>query len=139
MSAPVTESYYEGRERNLIEVIRSGSKERLVRMEWLIIRSKWWAFNVVNNPIIATSSGSNGRPLIFRAVENHEEIAEMVLCSNKLLNIHDDYGITVAHAIVIFHKMLAERIVAEKPEVCAMKVGKGLTVELFARITWFKG
>ena len=122
-------------ERCLLDDIQNRSKRRVMRLEWWIMRSERFASAVANNSAIATSRGSNGRPLIFRAVEYHEEVASQVLSNNKLTSIRDDQGVTVAHAIAIFHKKLAERIVAERSDLCAMKTIKGLTVELFARIT----
>jgi type VI protein secretion system component Hcp len=98
-----------------------------------IQRSERKALEVVNDTKLAMLPDDHGRPLLFKAVSNHERIAEVVLNDPNLARIEHN-GLTVAHIAVAHHRIMAQKLLDQKSPLLNLKSNKGLSVELFARI-----
>jgi hypothetical protein len=99
-----------------------------------IQRSEKRAMAIIADKRLSMLPDDNGRPLLFKAVSNHERIAELVLNNNKLARMEYN-GLTVAHIAVAHHQIIARRLLDQKSKLLKVKGSNGLSVELFAKIS----
>lgn len=93
------------------------------------------ALEVVFDKRLTMLPDDNGRPLIFKAVSNHEHVAEIVLSYYPELAGIEHNGLTVTHEAVAHHMAIARRLLDQKSRLLKLKGRNGLSVEMFARIS----
>ncbi len=113
---------------------RGYNLDRYSRFSIGIQKSERKALEIVNDTKLAMLPDDHGRPLLFKAVSNHERIAEMVLNNPNLARIEHN-GLTVAHVAVAHHRIMAQKLLDQKNPLLKLKSNKGPSVEMFAKIS----
>ena len=114
--------------------VRGYNLDRYSNFSIGIQRSEKRAMAIIADKRLSMLPDDNGRPLLFKAVSNHERIAEFVLNNDKLARMEYN-GLTVAHIAVAHHRIMAQKLIDQKSPLLRLKSEKGLSVELFARIS----